>query len=59
MHATPVDEKKKILKLLKSKLGVGGTLVYGVLEIQGESHVDKVVEILQSMGYLKARKIGK
>jgi len=38
---------------------VGGTLVYGVLEIQGESHVDKVVEILQSMGYLKARKIGK
>ena len=58
MTATPAEEKKKILKLLKSKLGVGGTLVEGVLEVQG-THLEKVVEILKGLGYLKARKVGK
>ncbi|CAB9524769.1 Translation initiation factor SUI1 [Seminavis robusta] len=58
MTATAVDDKKKILKTLKSKLGVGGTLVDGVLEVQGP-HMDKVVELLQGMGYDKARKVGK
>jgi len=57
MNATSSEEKKNILKLLKSKLGVGGTLVDGVLEVQG-THTDKVVEILKGMGYLKARKVG-
>lgn len=57
MNATSIDDKKKILKTLKSKIGVGGTLVDGVLEIQG-THTEKVVELLQGMGYTKARKIG-
>ena len=59
MDATPLEDKKKILKLLKSKLGVGGTLVEGVLEVQGDSHAEKVLEILKRLGYLKARKVGK
>lgn len=58
MNATSIDDKKKILKTLKSKLGVGGTLVEGVLEIQG-THTEKVVELLKGMGYAKAKKIGK
>ena len=58
MAATSADDKKKLLKSLKSKLGVGGTLVDGVLEVQG-SHGDKVVELLKGVGYAKARKIGK
>lgn len=59
MNATPVDEKKRILKLIKQKMGVGGTLVEGVLEIQGGTHVEEVVDILKSLGYFKARKVGK
>lgn len=59
MDATPLEDKKKILKLLKSKLGVGGTLVEGVLEVQGDSHAEKVLEILKGLGYSKARKVGK
>lgn len=59
MIATPADEKKKILKSIKSKLGVGGTVVDGVLEIQGGSHAEKVVEILKGLGYSKTRKVGK
>ena len=59
MNATSIDDKKKILKTLNSKLGVGGTLVDGVLELQGGTHVEKVVELLKNMGYAKARKIGK
>ncbi|CAJ1911679.1 unnamed protein product [Cylindrotheca closterium] len=58
MNATAIDDKKKILKTLKGKLGVGGTLVDGVLEIQG-THTEKVVELLKGMGYAKARKVGK
>lgn len=58
MNATSLDDKKNILKLLKSKLGTGGTIVDGVLELQGEK-MDSVVEILKDLGYSKARKIGK
>ena len=58
MNATSIADKKKILKTLKGKLGVGGTLVDGVMEIQG-THAEKVVELLKGMGYAKARKIGK
>jgi translation initiation factor 1 len=57
MDGTSEDEKKTLLKLLKSKLGVGGTLVDGVLEIQG-THTDKVVDILKGVGYTKTRKVG-
>jgi translation initiation factor 1 len=58
MKAPSVEEKKEILKTLKTKLGVGGTLVEGVLELQGD-HTTKVVEILKAMEYTKARKMGK
>lgn len=58
MNTTSIDDKKKILKTLKGKLGVGGTLVEGVLEIQG-THTEKVVELLKGMGYTKAKKVGK
>lgn len=59
MNATSIEDKKKILKTLKSKLGVGGTLVEGVLELQGGTHAEAAVELLKGMGYTKARKIGK
>ena len=53
-----MDDRKKLLKEMKSKFGVGGTLVDGVLEIQG-SFALQAVEILQKKGYSKAQKIGK
>lgn len=59
MNATPDSEKKKILKSLKSKLGVGGTLVDGVLELQGRDNIEKVVDLLKGLGYAKTRKVGK
>lgn len=43
---------------MKKSLGGGGTLVEGVIELQG-SHADKVVQILKKKGYAKAKKIGK
>jgi len=55
---TPMDERKKILKGMKKSFGAGGTLVDGVLEIQG-AYANRAVEILQKQGYAKARKIGK
>ena len=58
MSETSVERKKEILKTLKTKLGVGGTLVDGVLELQGD-HTLKVVEMIQEMGYAKAKRIGK
>jgi translation initiation factor 1 len=32
----PVEDSEKLLKLLKTKLGTGGTVKNGVLKIQGE-----------------------
>ena len=58
MNATSNDDKKAILKKLKSKLGVGGTLVDGVLELQGGDKIDTVVDLLKGLGYTKTRKIG-
>jgi translation initiation factor 1 len=55
---SPMDDRKKLLKEMKSKFGVGGTLVDGVLEIQG-SFAAQAVEILKKKGYSKAQKIGK
>jgi translation initiation factor 1 len=53
-----MDDRKKLLKEMKSKFGVGGTLVDGVLEIQGSFAV-QAVEILKKNGYSKTRKIGR
>lgn len=48
--------QQALLKLLKNKLGTGGTLKDGVLEIQGD-HRDQIVELLNGLGY-KAKKSG-
>lgn len=55
---SPMDERKKLLKEMKRTIGVGGTLVDGVLEIQGP-HSDKVLATLKKKGYAKSKKIGK
>ena len=48
--------QQALLKLLKNKIGTGGTLKDGVLEIQGD-HRDQIVELLNGLGY-KAKKSG-
>jgi translation initiation factor 1 len=48
--------QQALLKLLKTKLGTGGTLKDGVIEIQGD-HRDQIVELLNGLGY-KAKKSG-
>jgi translation initiation factor 1 len=54
---TPFSDRKALLKEIKSKLGGGGALVDGVMELQG-SHSDKVLEILKSKGYSGAKIVG-
>jgi translation initiation factor 1 (eIF-1/SUI1) len=55
---SPMKDRSLLLKKMKQSLGVGGTLVDGVLEIQG-SHATKVVATLKENGYNKAKRIGK
>jgi len=43
-------EKKEVLKLLKSKLGCGGTVKDEWLEIQGDKK-EKIIEVLESDGW--------
>lgn len=50
-----MDERKSILKDLKKKIGGGGTLVEGIIELQG-SHSDFVVQHLKSKGYTQTVK---
>ena len=45
----PVEESEKLLKLFKAKLGTGGTVKNGVLEIQGD-HCDAVMAELSRIG---------
>lgn len=56
--SSPMETRKEILKSLKKSLGVGGTLVEGVLEIQG-AYAAKTVEALHKKGYVLAKMIGK
>ncbi len=44
------DDKKNILKLLKKKLGCGGTISNEWIEIQGDKK-DKIIEVLQLDGW--------
>jgi translation initiation factor 1 len=55
---SPMEDRKTLLKEMKRSFGSGGTLVDGVLEIQG-SYAIKAVEVLKKKGYTKARKVGK
>jgi translation initiation factor 1 (eIF-1/SUI1) len=53
---SPMEVRREILKELKKSLGVGGTLVDGVLELQG-AYADKAVQVLHKKGYAMAKKI--
>jgi translation initiation factor 1 len=48
--------KQALLKLLKTRLGTGGTLKDDTIEIQGD-HRDAIVEVLKELGY-QAKKAG-
>ena len=51
---SPNAGKEALLKLLKNKLGTGGTLKDGDIEIQGD-HRDAIVQILKELGYQAKR----
>jgi len=51
------DDCEKLLKQLKAKLGAGGTVKNGTLEIQGD-HGDTVMAELTGRGYLPKRSGG-
>jgi translation initiation factor 1 len=55
----PLNEKelKALAKVLKKKVGSGGTIRDGVIEIQGE-HRDRLVEELIKLGYAAKRSGG-
>lgn len=53
--STPAG-KEALVKLLKNKLGTGGTVKEEDIEIQGD-HRDQIVAILNSLGY-KAKRSG-
>jgi translation initiation factor 1 (eIF-1/SUI1) len=52
-----MEDRKILLKEMKRSFGVGGTLVDGVLEIQG-AYAVRALGLLQKKGYEKAKKIG-
>lgn len=53
----PMKDRKLLLKEMKATLGGGGTMVEGVLELQG-SHSDRILDILKSKGYSGAKVVG-
>jgi translation initiation factor 1 len=53
---SPTEGKKALLKYLKNKLGTGGAIKDGNIEIQGEQR-EKIVVLLNDLGY-KAKVAG-
>ncbi len=53
----PDAELKNLLKQLKSRLGTGGAVKDGLLEIQGDCR-DAVMAVLEKMGYKPKRSGG-
>lgn len=53
---SPPAGKDALLKLLKTRLGAGGTVKEDAIEIQGD-HRDQIVAILVELGY-KAKRSG-
>jgi|SRR5881398_1092304 translation initiation factor 1 len=53
---SPPAGKEALVKLLKTKLGTGGAVKEGDVEIQGD-HREKIVVILNELGY-KAKSAG-
>ncbi len=51
---SPPRGKQALLKLLKTKLGAGGTIKDDALEIQGDRR-DDIVAILNQLGYQAKR----
>lgn len=51
-----MDERKKILKDMKKKIGGGGSLIDGIIELQG-AHSDVVMKNLKSKGYSQTKKV--
>ncbi len=51
---SPNAGKEALLKVLKTKLGTGGTLKDGDIEIQGD-HRDAIVALLKELGYQAKR----
>jgi translation initiation factor 1 len=51
---SPMQGKKALLKLLKSKLGTGGAIKGDTLEIQGDRR-DDIVVLLNDLGYQAKR----
>jgi len=49
-----VEDSEKLLKQFKAKLGTGGTVKDGALEIQGD-HCDSVMAELSEIGYRPKR----
>lgn len=47
---SPPAGKEALLKLLKTKLGTGGAIKGGDIEIQGEQR-ERIVQILNELGY--------
>ncbi len=54
---SPPAGKEALLKVLKNRLGTGGTLKDDTLEIQGD-HRDAIVTILKELGYQAKRSGG-
>ena len=50
----PQKEMQSLIKQLKAKLGTGGAIKEGSIEIQGE-HCDKIIPVLEKMGYRPKR----